>query len=142
MHLARPSAAALALLLTAGSARAQPPLPRLTVELYPPAARDHIGRAYRNAQSHPDDAAAAGALARVVQAWEQWEAAHQAYAKAQALAPKTFDWHYLDAVVLQRLARHGEAAAQLAEAVSASPTYLPARKVYASIVFCFGSTIQ
>jgi tetratricopeptide (TPR) repeat protein len=127
MHLARTSATALALLLTAGRAGAQAPLPRLTLELYPPAARDHIGRVYRNAQSHPDDAAAAGALARVFQAWEQWEAAHQAYARAQALAPKMFDWHYLDAVVLQRLARHGEAAAQLAQAVAVSPSYLPAR---------------
>ena len=46
----------------------------------------------------------------------------------QALAPRAFDWHYLDAVVLQRLARHADAAAQLrAGAGRLTPDYLPAR---------------
>jgi tetratricopeptide (TPR) repeat protein len=34
---------------------------------------------------------------------------------------------YLDAVVLQRLARHGDAASRLRQALAASPDYLPAR---------------
>ena len=127
MHLARISIAALALMVVAAGAAAQTPLPRLETTAYPPAARDHIGRAYRHAESHPADAAAAGALGRVFQAWEQSDAAHQAYVRAQSLAPRTFDWHYLDGVVLQRLARHKEAAAQFGEAVAASPAYLPAR---------------
>ena len=127
MHLARTSAAALALMVVAASAAAQPALPRLDTTAYPAAARDHIGRAYRNAESHPNDAATAGALARVFQAWEQWEAAHQTYVRAQSLAPRAFDWHYLDGIVLQRLARNQEAAAQFAAAVAVSPTYLPAR---------------
>jgi tetratricopeptide (TPR) repeat protein len=127
MHLARTFGAALAVIVMAVSARAQPPLPRLDTTAYPPAARDHIGRAYREAESHPGDPAAAGALARVFQAWEQLDAAHQAYVRAQSLAPRAFDWHYLDGIVLQRLARHKDAAAQFAEAIAASPAYLPAR---------------
>ena len=63
----------------------------------------------------------------MLHAWEQWDGAHQAYARAQALAPRAFEWPYLDAVVLQRLARHAESAARLRQALAASPGYLPAR---------------
>jgi tetratricopeptide (TPR) repeat protein len=49
------------------------------------------------------------------------------YERVQQLDPKGFDWRYLDAVVLQRLARHAEATERLREAVVISPTYLPAR---------------
>jgi tetratricopeptide (TPR) repeat protein len=125
--VAHSSTILVALLLLAGQAAAPPPLPRLAPETYPPAARDSIGRAYRNAETHPADAAAAGALGRVLHAWEQLDAAHAAYARAQALAPQTFEWHYLDAVVLQRLTRHSEAAAELARVLTLSPSYLPAR---------------
>ena len=50
------------------------------------------------------------ALGITLQAWEQWEAAHAAYQRAQALAPEAADWRYLDGMVLQRLVRHAEAA--------------------------------
>ena len=106
---------------------ALPPLPQLSPQSYPEAARAPITRVYQNAVARPKDARAVGELARMLQAWEQWDAAHQAYARAQALAPRTFEWHYLDAVILQRLARHAEAAERLAAAVAVSPEYLPAR---------------
>lgn len=120
----------LALMLIASTAVAQdriPPLPHLTPEQYPATARGAIDRAYRTASARPSDAEAVGSLGRTLQAWELWDAAHQAYLRAQALAPRALEWHYLDAVVLQRLARHADAAAQLTTAVVASPTYLPAR---------------
>jgi tetratricopeptide (TPR) repeat protein len=104
-----------------------PPLPTVGLDSYPPAARDAIAHAARDAAAHDKDAGRVGALGRVLHAWEQWEAAHQAYARARTLAPRTFEWHYLDAVVLQRLARPGEAAAQLQVAASVAPEYLPAR---------------
>jgi tetratricopeptide (TPR) repeat protein len=106
---------------------AAPPLPRLALDTYPSAARDPISRAHHDASARPDDASAVGALAKVLHAWEQWDAAHQAYARAEALAPPTFEWHYLDGLVLQRLARHAEAAVRFREALTASPDYLPAR---------------
>jgi tetratricopeptide (TPR) repeat protein len=120
----------LALALVAAPALADdvlPPLPQLSLESYPPIARDAVSRVQRDATAHSMDASAVGALARTLQGWEQWDGAHQAYARCQALAPRTFEWHYLDAIVLQRLARQTEAAAQLRQALAASPDYLPAR---------------
>jgi tetratricopeptide (TPR) repeat protein len=86
-----------------------------------------LARAYKDAAARPNDAEAVGALARLLHAWEQWEAAHETYARAQLLAPRTFAWRYLDAIVLQRLARHTEAAAQLEQALTISPDEVPAR---------------
>src|SRR5262249_39522346 len=104
-----------------------PPLPRLSLDTYPAAARDAIARAHREASDRSTDAKAVGALARVLHAWEQWDAAHEAYARAEALDPSAFDWPYRAGVVLERLARHAEAAARLRQAVAASPAHLPAR---------------
>ena len=114
---------------------AQPSLPRLPIETLPAPSREAISAAYRAAEARPADAAAVGALARVLHAWEQWEAAHEAYARAQALAPSAFEWHYLDGVLLQRRARQSEAAAQFRRAVTASPDYLPARVKLAEALF-------
>src|SRR5947207_12187843 len=115
------------LTLCARAAAAQETLPRLAPETYPPAAREQIGRLYHKAQAERDNASAVGALARVLQAWSQWEPAHQTYARAQALAPGTFEWRYLDGVVLQHLMRQAEAVEQLRRAVALLPSYLPAR---------------
>ena len=65
------------LTLCARAAAAQETLPRLAPETYPPAAREQIGRLYHKAQAERDNASAVGALARVLQAWSQWEPAHQ-----------------------------------------------------------------
>jgi tetratricopeptide (TPR) repeat protein len=104
-----------------------PPLPRVSLDSYPAAAREPVARADRDAAARSTDPAAVGALARVLHAWEQWDAAHSAYARARALAPPTFEWPYLDGIVLARLARHAEAAAAFRQALKASPGYLPAR---------------
>jgi len=106
---------------------APPPLPRLALDTYPAAAREAISRAHQEATLRSTSADTVGALGRILHAWEQWDGAHQAYARAQALAPGAFDWPYLDAVVLQRLARHAESAVRLRQALVASPDYLPAR---------------
>ena len=102
------------LLLMLAPAAAQdrvPPLPQLALDTYPVTARDAIARAHQDAAAHDTDAQAVGTLGRVLHAWEQWNAAHTAYTRAAALAPRTFDWPYLDAVVLQRLARPSDAVA-------------------------------
>jgi tetratricopeptide (TPR) repeat protein len=116
-------------------AQGPPPLPALPFETYPAPMRDAVRHAQQQAAARPNDAAAAGALARLLHAWEQWEAAHQAYARAQALAPATPDWHYLDAVVLQRLARQADAAAQLEQALALRSDLLPARVKLAEALF-------
>jgi tetratricopeptide (TPR) repeat protein len=71
----------------------------------------------------------------MLQAWEQLDAAHQAYTRAQALAPRSFEWLYLDGVVLERLARHAEAAQKLERALAESPGYLPARLALPEALF-------
>jgi tetratricopeptide (TPR) repeat protein len=110
------------------SLQATPPaLPRLALDSYPPAARATLSRIYEEAAAHPDSVRAVGALARMLHAWELWDAAHQAYERAQSLDPQAFEWRYLDAIVLQRLARHAEAAVQLRLALAEQPTNLPAR---------------
>lgn len=106
---------------------AVPPLPRVALETYPPAARTAIAAAYAAAEKSPADATAAGDLGRVLHAWEQWDAARGAYARAQALAPAAFEWRYLDAVVLRRLARPDQAVTALREALVRAPNYLPAK---------------
>ena len=121
------------------AAQAAPPLPRLALETFPAASREAISAAYRAAAARPTDGAASGALARLLHAWEQWDAAHDAYARARALAPRAFDWHYLDAVVLQRLVRHSEAVVRFRRALEISPDYLPARVKLAEALFEAGS---
>src|SRR5437899_3220794 len=106
---------------------ARPPLPRLAFDSFPAPTREVLARAYKDAAARPNDAEAVGALARLLHAWEQWEAAHEAYARAQTLAPRTFAWHYLDAIVLQRLARNTEAAGRLEQALTISPSDVAAR---------------
>jgi tetratricopeptide (TPR) repeat protein len=97
------------------------------LDSFPASARELIEPAARAAAEHPDDADAVAALGRALHAWEQWSSAHEAYARAAALTARAFEWRYLDAVVLQRLARHAEAAALLREVLVLAPEYLPAR---------------
>ncbi len=121
--------------LPCAAAQPAPPLPRLALDTFSAASREAISAAYRTATARPTDAAAVGALARVLQAWEQWHAAHESYARCQALAPRVFECHYLDGVVLQRLVRHSEAAEQFKQALAVSPDYLPARIKLAEALF-------
>src|SRR5262245_55980224 len=106
---------------------AQPSLPTLSIETFPATAREAIATVQREAHAHPNDPRVVGAYGRILHAWEQWRAAHDVYSRAAALAPAAPEWRYLDAVVLQRLARHAEAATRLREVVKLSPDYLPAR---------------
>jgi len=117
------------------AAQSAPTAPAPPVDLFPPAAREMIRRASSDADARPADAQSAGQLARVLQAWEQWDAAHDAYRRAQSLAPQAYEWHYLDGVVLQRLARHSEAAEQLQRAVALNPDFTPARVKLADALF-------
>jgi protein O-GlcNAc transferase len=141
LRLRRGSALLLVALFAAAAAAqiAPPPLPRLPLNTYPASIRDSIARAYRDATARSSDADAVGNLARLLHAWEQWDGAHHVYVRAEALAPRVFDWHYLDAIVLQRLARHQEASARLREAIAISPGYLPARVKLAEALFESGN---
>jgi tetratricopeptide (TPR) repeat protein len=101
-----------------------------------------LSHARQRAAARPADAEAVGALARALHAWEQFEAAHRAYLRAQGLAPRTFEWRYLDGLVLQRLARHEDAARQFREAVAVQPSYLPARVKLAETLVESGALLE
>jgi len=118
---------------------ALPPLPRLSLDAYPIAAREAVARAYRDAAARSTDPAVVARLAETLHAWDQWGAAHETYVRAQALAPRAFEWQYLDGLALQRLARHAEAAAHFDEALQRSPGYLPARVKLAESLLETGS---
>jgi tetratricopeptide (TPR) repeat protein len=122
-----PQSAVCGCVIALAVAQSLPPLPQLALQSYPPSTREALSPFYKDALARPTDAAAVGALARALHAWEQWSAAHEAYTRAQALAPADFEWHYLDAAVLQRLARHAEAGERLQQALRIRPDYLPAR---------------
>jgi tetratricopeptide (TPR) repeat protein len=124
---ASPTSTLFVAVLVAGLSAAQAPLPQLSLDSYPPAARDQIGRALRKAEIDKDQAESSAALGRVLQAWNELEPAHQAYTRALLLAPETFEWQYLDGVVLQRLTRHAEAAERFARAAGLRSSYIPAR---------------
>ena len=119
----------VAILLATFVSAAQAPAPelKLPLESYPPAIRKDVAGPYEAARTHPADANAAGSLGRILQAWEQWESAHDAYGRAISLAPTSLEWHYLDACVLDRLSRPEDAARQLREALKIQTGYLPAR---------------
>ena len=134
----------MAVILAGGGLQSQaarqppPPLPEVPLESFAPDARDSLSAALERAAANPADAQAAGGLAITLQAWEQWEAAHAAYRRAQALAPDAPDWWYLDGLVLQRLVRHGEAADAFARAVARQPSLLTARARWAEALFDAG----
>ncbi len=82
-----------------------PALPQLAMDRFPAEARASIDAAFRDAVARADDGAAAGRLGMVLQAWEQWDSALAVYRRAQALAPRTFDWWYLAGIIETRLGR-------------------------------------
>lgn len=126
---ARPTTAllvALSLVLaSSGAAVAQPEfpdaLPAVPVEAYPAAARDDIETAYRRASTHPNDAQAVGALAMLLQAWDQFEIAAAVYARAQGLAPESIDWWYLGGLTAHRRSLRTDAVRQFERAAALAP---------------------
>jgi tetratricopeptide (TPR) repeat protein len=130
--------AVLALTTSAFAGRAAAQAVTLSLDAYPPEIRKDLAEPYASARAHPKDADAVGPLARILQAWEQWQTAHEMYTRAIALAPGSFEWHYLDACVLDRLARPSDAVAQLREALRIRPDYLAARARLADALFSAG----
>lgn len=94
----------------------RPALPAIDVTTYPAASRREIAEAVARAEARPDDIEAVGALAVLLHAWEQLDAASAVYARAQALAPEAVDWWYLGGLTAQRRAAHVEAVAQFSVA--------------------------
>ena len=104
---------------------AQPPagatLPAVDLAALPPEAAKAVGTAYADAKRRPGDAAAAGHLAVVLHAWEQWEDAAAAYRAAQRLAPRDHRWWHLAGLMETRRGRHQDALALFERAARLAP---------------------
>ena len=134
------AAMALAVFATPVASQA-PSLPRLDLDALPAAARSALADAYEAATARPSDGARVGELARRLHAWEQWDAAAQAYARSAALDGR-FDWYYLEGVVQARRGRHDEAARAFEAAIQRQPDFLPARLRLADALFESGQVEQ
>jgi tetratricopeptide (TPR) repeat protein len=126
----------------ARSSSSLPALPVVAIDQFPEASRAALEPAFERARRAPDDELSVGQLAMTLHAWEQWEAAHAAYQRAIGLAragQQAWKWKYLDAVVLQRLARPNDAANVLrpssAPSEAAAIGYLPAKVKLAEALF-------
>ncbi|MPY88449.1 MAG: tetratricopeptide repeat protein [Luteitalea sp.] len=102
-------------------------LPDLSLDAFPPDARRAIEPLYREATANADDARSVGSLAMMLHAWEQWDAAAAAYARAAHLAPQTFDWPYLAAVVAERTKQYSAVVRLLETALKLRRDYVAAR---------------
>lgn len=132
------AACVLSASMALGQPREAPSLPAIALDAFAADARADIEPALAAAQARPADAEAAGRLAMVLHAWEQWDLADAAYARASGLAPKSPEWPYLGGVVLQRLARHGEAAAMFRRALALAPGSVAAESRLAEALFDAG----
>jgi tetratricopeptide (TPR) repeat protein len=82
--------------LCAGAAGEQlPELPLVNTADFLPAIRTQIEQAEQEARLHPQDPSAAGAVAMTLHAYDLYDAAETAYARAHLLEPRNFDWLYL-----------------------------------------------
>ncbi|HSD26229.1 MAG TPA: tetratricopeptide repeat protein [Vicinamibacteria bacterium] len=123
-----------ALLLVAGAAVAEeplPPLPKLPLDTYAADVRGSIAKAHADAQGHPRDPARNGALGMLLYANEQYEPAEACFVRAQALDAAEARWPYYLAKTLSNLSRHDRAAAAAQEALRRRPGYLPGRLLLA-----------
>lgn len=99
-------------------------LPSLQVEGAPPAARDAIAAADRDARDAPS-ASAVGALASAYHASQLPAPAIAAYAVAEALAPDTWRWTYLRALLLEERSDARGARAAFDQVIAHSPAHGP-----------------
>jgi tetratricopeptide (TPR) repeat protein len=96
----------------------------LPVDSYPVDARTQIVAARDTAVARPSDAEAAGQLGLVLHAWEQYELAAAAYARAHTLAPGDAQWWALSGTLATRMGRHDLAADHFGRAAALAPSPL------------------
>jgi tetratricopeptide (TPR) repeat protein len=94
---------------------------------------------YAEARAHPRDGAAAGRLAMMLHAYEQYALAAVYYRRAVQVEPDTAAWTYLAGLVDAELGRTGAAVARLRRAIALDGTYLPARLRLADVLLNAGN---
>ncbi len=84
-------------------------------------AGEAIRKAQDAARKQPGDAELAGRLAMLQHAWEQWDAAADAYRVARTLAPQDRRWWYLGGLLETARGRHHDALPLFARATALDP---------------------
>src|SRR5436305_3619428 len=92
-----------------------------------PAIRAQIERAAAEAKAHPRDIATVAALAMTLHAYQQYDAAADAYSRALALDTRNFDWLYLLGAVQMELGAFDTAAKSFQSALQLRPDDLAAQ---------------
>ncbi len=123
-----PLGLALALANVPASRAAQmPPLPRANTQDFLPEIRNQIQVAYREAESHPNDAQANGRLGMVFHAYHQLKSAERCYRRAHLLDGGSYRWDYYLGVVEQAQGENDRAVYDLKRALQLNPDYVPAQ---------------
>lgn len=117
----------LGLLASLLYASALPELPRVDTSNYLPVIRSQIEQAEAAVRSHPLDVGTAGALAMILHAYQQYEAAERVYERAHLLEPTNYDWLYLLGAVRMELGRYDIAAQSFRSALQSKPADLAAQ---------------
>lgn len=120
------------------AAQSTPPLPKLPLDTYEAGLREPITRAYRSAETKPQDPDLNGALGMLLYANEQYQLAATCFERAHALGPGDARWSYYLGRVEIYLARADRAAASLRESLRLRPGYLPARLMLAKALLDAG----
>jgi tetratricopeptide (TPR) repeat protein len=113
-------------------------LPVLALDSLPAPVRHHLQTLYDEALARPRDASAAGRLAMALHAQEQFQSADAAYRRARHLAPHSFEWTYLGALVQSKLGDLAGAAGSLRQALALDPAYFAARVTLADALMQTG----
>ena len=114
-----------AILQCACSDSSLPPVPDPILDGFALTVRDQIRSATERAQVEPDNAAAVGALGRVLYAYGQNQAAAACFERCQRLEPQAFEWSYLLAVARSDSGQTEAALAAFEAAAAMRPNDLP-----------------
>lgn len=103
------------------SAAPQSELSSVNTSNFLPSIRAQINQAEDAARAHPRDPKAAGRLAMVLHAYQQYDAAARVYTRALVLEPQNFDWLYLLGAVQQAQGMFDAAVKSLQSALRIRP---------------------
>jgi tetratricopeptide (TPR) repeat protein len=117
----------IALALNAGAQPGPSDLPRLDLVNYLPAIRVQIEQAEMAARANPGDSKAVARLAMTLHAYQQYDAAAGAYARALSLDPRNFELAYLLGAVRKAQGAFRDAVQLFRSALRIRPGYLPAQ---------------
>ena len=117
-----------------------PPLPQVDSSAFEPGVQEKIEKALAAARANPTDPAAVGELGMMLQAYQEYASAAEAYQRAGLLEPESFNWLYYRGVALILASKSEEALGVLQQALDRRPDYAPLRLQLGSLFLAKGDT--